>query len=297
MKIKTFPLILLIATSFLYGSIIKVGDVLEISVPGSEEFSGQYVVMDDGTIDYPLLVDQPIINISTLELMNELTIRLAKYVDNPLVSIQIVENPDIRVTVLGQIGSPGPLATYQGVSLQEVIVQAGGPTKYADLKKIKIVRKDGSDNEAIFFNLEEFLDKGNVSELPRILNEDRILLLTKERSTKVKVIGAVRKPGFFELQEDVNLFEIVYLAGGPSEKADLSRVRRLFKHDGKTMEEVVDLKGYIDKGAMDDIPMVAESDVIIVYAKWFDWRTLLTILNNTLLFIVTVQTFSGVFNK
>ncbi|MBD3319682.1 MAG: hypothetical protein GF350_01145 [Chitinivibrionales bacterium] len=297
MNMKTTGILVLTLANVLFAAMIKVGDVLEISVPGNAEFSGQFTVHDDGTVDYPLLADEPIVNITTTELMNALTIRLAKYVDNPLVSIRIVENPDITVTVLGQINTPGPLTTYQGVSLQEVIVKAGGPTPFANLKKVKIVRKESLDQEAIYYNLDEFMDNGNVSELPRIRNEDKIILLSKERSTKIKVIGAVSKPGFYEPQEQINLFEIIYLAGGPAEKADLSRVRRLFKHDGKTMEEVIDVKGYIDDGNMDDIPMVAEGDVVIVYAKWFDWRTLLTILNNTLLFIVTIQTFSGVFSK
>jgi hypothetical protein len=44
---------------------------------------------------------------------------------------------------------------------------------------------------------------------------------------------------------------------------------------------------------MDNIPMVEEGDVIIVYSKWFDWRILMSILTNVLLFIVTVQSIRG----
>ena len=48
---------------------------------------------------------------------------------------------------------------------------------------------------------------------------------------------------------------------------------------------------------MDEIPLVNEGDIIIVYSKWFDWKTLLTILNNALLFVVTIQTFAGLLDK
>ncbi|MBD3421114.1 MAG: hypothetical protein GF398_13440 [Chitinivibrionales bacterium] len=279
-------------------AIIKTGDVLEINVQGHPEFSGTFEVAIDGTINYPMLTDEPVVNISTAELMNDLTLRLLKYVDNPVVTVSIVEMPDIAVTVLGQITTPGPVQTYEGVSLQEVIQQAGGPRENADLRRIKIVHSEKPDESAEYFNLDSFFVNGNIERLPALQDKDKIILLTEKRSTKIKVIGAVQKPGFFDLQEEeINLFELIYMAGGPSEKADLSRVRRFFKHEDKTMEEVIDVRSYVDKGNMDDIPLVSEGDVIIVYSKWFDWKTLLTILNNTLLFIVTIQAFSGVFSK
>jgi len=277
-------------------AIIHEGDVLEIAVQGHPEFSGTYEVNDDGTVEYPLLVEEIVANVATSELMHALTLRLATYVDNPLVTVSIVKNPELTVLVLGQIADPGPVSVYEGVTLQEVFTKAGGPTKLADLKRVKIVPADGTNEDARFYNFEKFFEEGNLDVLPKLKEGDRIVLLSRERSLKVKVIGAVRKPGFYEPEEDVNIFEMIYLAGGPAEKADLSRVRRLFKHEGKTMEEVVDVRSYIDEGDMDKIPMVEEADVIIVYSKWFDWKTVLTILNNTLLFIVTIQTFSGVFN-
>ena len=46
---------------------------------------------------------------------------------------------------------------------------------------------------------------------------------------------------------------------------------------------------------MNNVPKVAEGDVIIVYARWYDWKTVLSVLNNVLLFVVTIQAFSGVF--
>ena len=91
------------------------------------------------------------------------------------------------------------------------------------------------------------------------------------------------------------MFEMIYLAGGPAEKADLSRVRKLSQHDGKTLEEVIDVQTYIDKGQMDNIPQVAEGDVLIVYTKWFDGKLFLEIVQNTLLFLVTIQAFRGAF--
>lgn len=277
----------------LQAAIIKVGNVLDIQVQGHPGFSGRYTVSASGTIDYPLLADETIVNISTAELMNELTFRLAKHVDNPLVLISVVEKPNIIVTVLGKITNPGPVETYLGASIQEVIQLAGGPAENAAIDSIKIIHKGGNDQTAEYFNLKTFLKDGKVENMPKLEPNDIVILLSQTRTTKVKVIGAVNQPGFFDLDEKINVFELIYLAGGPAEKADLSRVRRFFKSEGKTMEEVLNIQSYLDKGEMDNIPLVEEGDVIIVYSRWFDWKILLSILTNVLLFIVTIQSLRG----
>jgi protein involved in polysaccharide export with SLBB domain len=105
----------------------------------------------------------------------------------------------------------------------------------------------------------------------------------------------VNKPGFFDLEEEITVFELIYMAGGPAERADLSHVRRIYDRGGKTMEEIVNVQSYIDKGEMNNVPKVTEGDIIIVYARWYDWKTILSILNNVLLFLVTLQAFGGVF--
>ena len=277
----------------LHAAIIKAGDVLDIKVQGQPDFSGRYMVSQNGTIEYPLLADETIANLSTSELMNELTFRLAKHIENPLVLISLVEKPNITVTVLGQVANPGPVETYLGATIQEVIQLAGGPLEKADIDSVKVIHKDGNDQTALFFNLKSFMKEGNIAGMPRLQPDDIVILLSQTRTTKVKVIGAVNKPGFFDLDEKINVFELIYLAGGPAEKADLSRVRRFFKSENKTLEEVINVQSFIDKGEMDNIPMADEGDVIIVYSKWFDWRILMSILTNVLLFIVTVQSIRG----
>lgn len=277
-------------------SIIKKGDVLDIQVFEHPEFSGRYTVNDDGYIEYPLIIDQSVVNVSVTELMNDLTFRLARHLDNPLVLLSIIDKPEITVTVLGQVMNPGPVQAFKGATIQEVLKIAGGPVpEMADLSRIKIIHKNRSTMQQMF-DLDSFLVNGDVSNLPHLEADDIVIVLAREKTRKLKVIGAVQKPGLFTLDVPMNLFEAVYLAGGPSEKADLSRIRRFTRQEnGKVTEEIIDIQGYIDKGRMDNIPMVMEGDVIIVYSKWFDWKTLLTILNNTLLIVVTIQTFAGTF--
>jgi protein involved in polysaccharide export with SLBB domain len=292
---KKSTIIALLCVMLASGAIIKSGDVLDIVVQGHPEFSGRFAMGDNGTIEYPLMADQVIVNITTSELMNDLTLRLAKHIDNPLVVISVVEKPEIVVFVLGQVKLPGPVKTYLGATLQEVLQMAGGPLPLADLTKVKIIHKNGSNENAEYFDLKAFLQTGNIDNMPRLKADDTVILLLQKGSRKVKAIGAVNKPGFFEIEEEITVFELIYMAGGPAERADMSHVRRIFDREGKTMEEIINVQSYIDKGEMNSVPKVTEGDIIIVYAHWYDWRTVLSILNNVLLFVVTIQAFSGIF--
>jgi protein involved in polysaccharide export with SLBB domain len=295
MKIKLVGIILVLTAFAASPAIIRTGDVLEIVVQAHPEFSGNFTVTETGTIDYPLLADEVVTNITTSELMNDLTLKLAKHIDNPLVVIAIVEKPVITVYVLGQVKAPGPVKTYLGATLQEVLQSAGGPLETANLDKIKIVHKNTSEESAEYFSLKNFMVSGALSDMPKLKPDDTIILLAEQKSNKIKVIGAVNKPGFFDLTEKMNLFEIIYLAGGPTERGDLSKVRRFTQINGKNNEEVINVQSFLDKGEMDNIPQVAPGDVIIVYARWYDWRTVLSVLSNVLLFVVTIQAFGGVF--
>lgn len=287
--------VLLIATTFaqVYAGIIKPGDVLNIQVLSHPEFSGQFAVNENGLIDYPLLSEEPVINISTSELMNTLTLRLARHIDNPLVLVTIEEKKEMIITVLGQVLKPGPVRVFEGASVQEAVALAGGPGVSADVERVKVIHKSRPDSPE-YFNFQQFLQNGDVELMPVLQNNDIIVVLAQKTSKKVKVIGAVQKPGLFDPTDTMNVFEIIYLAGGPAEKADLSRVRRFSEQGGKSTEEILDIQSYIDKGDMHNIPRVNEGDVIIVYTHWFDWKTVLAVLNNTLLFLVTIQAFTGI---
>lgn len=282
----------------LQSAIIKTGTVLDIKVMDHPELSGKYTVDQDGRIEYPLLVEEKITDISTAELTNDLTFKLARNIDNPLVLISVVNKPEIQVTVLGQVNKPGVVMVVQGATLQEIIMNAGGIIENtADLSKVKVIHKTHPNSPEIY-NFEQFLQNGELDKMPQLEADDIVVVLAKKENDNVKVIGAVQKPGIFQYTDTMNVFELVYMAGGPAEKADFSRIRRLSRNSQQSVdEEIIDLQSYIDNGKMDKIPKVNPGDVVIVYSKWFDWKTLLSVINNTLLVIVTIQAFAGIIKK
>lgn len=69
---------------------------------------------------------------------------------NPQVSVVVVKYSERSVNVLGQVGKPDrvPFPQEKGLTIIEAITLAGGPTRLADLRRVKLTRKQ-SDGESV----------------------------------------------------------------------------------------------------------------------------------------------------
>lgn len=62
---------------------------------------------------------------------------------NPQVSVIVVKYSERTVNVVGQVGKPDriPFPQEKGLTIIEAIASAGGPTRLADLRRVKLTRK------------------------------------------------------------------------------------------------------------------------------------------------------------
>jgi len=121
----------------------KIGrdDVLDVLVWKQEQLSGRIRVASDGTIMLPLIGQVKAAGRTSTELQTELTARFARFVHDPKVTVRVF-NPASRVFyVLGEVSKPGMYSLMSGEVLSQALAAAGGPTEYANLRKIKIVRR------------------------------------------------------------------------------------------------------------------------------------------------------------
>jgi protein involved in polysaccharide export with SLBB domain len=81
---------------------------------------------------------------------------------------------------------------------------------------------------------------------------------------KTYIWGQVRKPGLYIVPDDTDLLTLISSAGGPTENANLTKVRiiRTTEDDEKVIW--VDLQEYIDHGDYSLIPTLQPGDTIIV---------------------------------
>jgi len=72
------------------------------------------------------------------------------FIVNPQVSVVVVKYAERSVNVLGQVGKPDrvPFPQEKGLTIIEAITLAGGPTRLADLRRVKLTRKQ-TDGETV----------------------------------------------------------------------------------------------------------------------------------------------------
>ncbi|OGW85959.1 MAG: hypothetical protein A3C35_07265 [Omnitrophica bacterium RIFCSPHIGHO2_02_FULL_46_11] len=130
---------------------VGANDLLEITVAGEEDLTQEVRVSNNGYVTYPLLGRIKVAEMSVTQLEDYLRKALAKdYVRDPQVRVFVKEFSN--VFVLGQVKEPGPYP-FKGGTVVQAITTAGGFTKIANQRKVRIVRSAGSERKVIHANV------------------------------------------------------------------------------------------------------------------------------------------------
>jgi protein involved in polysaccharide export with SLBB domain len=178
-----------------------------------------------------------------------------------------------------------------------VLLAAGGAMDNADLNRVKIVHKNQGDENASYYDLQKFLSSGDLTLLPALADGDRIILLSSKKSRYVKILGSVTKPGFYPIGESASVFDMLYLAGGPSPDANMSKVRIISSPGGQKADFLLDMQKFIDNGKTDDLPLLSEGDMVIVYGKTITWTKTLEMARDIVALLTAWFVISSVINK
>ncbi|MBD3179055.1 MAG: hypothetical protein GF417_05370 [Candidatus Latescibacteria bacterium] len=130
-----------------------------------------------------------------------------------------------RVYVFGAVNNPGRFYISEDEKLSDLIARVGGFQNEADLKAASIERRN---KEYLRLDLTKHLTRGD--ELNIEMKDGDKLYIPRVRRI-VAVGGEVRNPGSFEYQGYLTVSHYVGLAGGPTEKGSMSRIR-IYSPDG-----------------------------------------------------------------
>lgn len=134
---------------------VLAGDVLQITVWKEEDLQGEVLVRPDGAFSFPLCGDISARDQSVVELQQEITERLSRYISNPVVTVAVAQVLGNRVYVIGQVNRPGVFVVNPQVDVLQALSMAGGTTPFADLNEIKIFRRAGNTQQALPFRYDE----------------------------------------------------------------------------------------------------------------------------------------------
>jgi len=187
------------------------GSTLTADSSGLSSVGNGYNVSPEGLIQFPLLGTFKIAGMTENRAREELTRRLAKYIQDPQVTLRVQSYRSGRIYIDGEVRVPGLQAINDiPMTLPEAISRAGGLTAVADRATVTVTRKGATT----VINMPQLTAMG--------VNPSRILLapgdlvrVASREDTKVYVMGEVTKPMTLPLRNGrLTLNEALGEAGG-----------------------------------------------------------------------------------
>lgn len=135
--------------------------------------------------------------------------------DQDVIHIPVYE---IRVDVTGEVKRPAIYEIKADESLVEVLKYAGGFSEMAYKSNVKIFQNTASEKKILVKNILEFSDY-------KPKNGDKIIVdpILDRFENKVQIVGAVFRPGVFELTPGLTLSKLIEQAAGLTEDAFTQR--------------------------------------------------------------------------
>ncbi len=152
------------------------GDVLQISVWKEEDLQMEVLVRPDSAFSFPLAGEISTRNRSVIELQEEVTQRLSRYISDPVVTVSVQQVLGNKIYVIGQVNRPGVFTVNPQVDVIQALSMAGGTTPFAALNDIKILRRTGDQQRAISFRYNDVV-KGNTLEQNIILQSGDVVVV------------------------------------------------------------------------------------------------------------------------
>lgn len=142
-------------------------DRIRVKVWRNPELSVNVPVRPDGMISVPLIGDVRAGGRSPEAVAAAVERKLSKYIREPHVTVIVTElNSDAylsRVRVTGAVEQPVSIPWQQGMTVLDLVLEAGGPTEFADLDDVTLYRRVNGETRAYQVHLGEILSGGDLS--------------------------------------------------------------------------------------------------------------------------------------
>ena len=137
---------------------LHAGDKIEISVWKEPDLQRSVSVRPDGRFSFPLTGDVVAAGRSVEEVRGDVENRLKKYIPEPVVTVTAVETGGNRVYVIGQVARPGMFVMNPELNVLQALTLAGGPTPFAKLDNISVLRGTGTAQKTLSFRYSQVVE-------------------------------------------------------------------------------------------------------------------------------------------
>ena len=263
--------------------VVRVGDVLEISLKEDAAFLFKGAVTQSGTIKLRYVGEQKVTGYSLSEIKENLTEKLINgFYYKVTLSVSLVDRGPGQIYVYGAVKEPGTVALEPGtnLSIPQAISLTKGLTSWADPSKGYILRKQDQGNQIrIDVDIRDTVKRGSEDNQTIILhdgdelyipgfNDNQSLLLSND-DREIIVVGQVTAPGIvlFSPGEECTLMRCIFKAGGFTKFAKGNAVKLIRYQGGERTVTEVDADSVIEKGFLENDIELFPGDMLIVPQK------------------------------
>jgi len=221
---------------------IGIGDLLQVTMFGTQDFNADFRVSSSGDISLPPLGLVHVAGLSTSEAEKLIERQLVEggFYREPRVSVFEKEYVTQGVSILGEVKNPGVYPLLADRHLLDLLSQAGGLTPNAS-KTVSVTHAGQNTPSVITLSPDPELA---ASSNPAILPGDTIMVAT---AGVVYVIGNVNKPGGYPMTDNqLTVLQALALAGGNSPMAALDRAQIVRQVKGAREAVPVSVKKILD---------------------------------------------------
>jgi polysaccharide export outer membrane protein len=262
------------STAFVLGP----GDQISIHVADLDDISDKPIRIEpDGSLDLPLVGRVQAAGLSVGAFKVELAAKLAKYITNPQISVNLIDGQSSSVSVIGEVNAPGVHVLAGPRSLIEVISLAGGTKqdagstvvvtremKYGMLPLVGAKEDQSGRYSTATLSLDDLMASKDPAENIIIQPED---IVSIPKGDIVYVIGDVKRAGGFPLNSHatMTLLQALALAEGlgPDAATQKAKILRPVAGEGKTPLEIPVNVKLIFAGKAPDVPVYA-NDILFI---------------------------------
>ncbi len=222
------------------------GDEILVELYGASEESYELQISREGTIKVERLAPVYLSGLSIATAKRRLEARFSEIYtglkagsNDPskvTLSISLQKARSVVVNITGQVAAPGTYTLSGFTSVLNALYAAGGPNAVGSYRKVRLVRGGRLFKE---IDLYDFFVSGK---MPSIYLQDQDVLQVPAFASQVELSGAFKTPGYFELNKNETLSDVLDYSGGflsdaYKERVFVNRVTD-FKRQSFTLETV-----------------------------------------------------------
>ena len=208
--------------------ILDFGDTLELQLVGQKSSTTKLLVKRDGSIN---IEDIGKLNIAGLSL-DKVVELIKNKINLAFIGVEayvtLAKVRDVQIIMSGNVYNPGSYTLNGNSNIFHALSVSGGPSESGSFRSIDLIR---NNKKIESIDLYETFIFGRSSFNTRLRSGD--LIFVNPVGNVVSIVGAVKRPGSYEIKKDGTLSSLIKFSNGLTAYADINNIKLERILDGK----------------------------------------------------------------